>query len=339
MQDMKKFVLASLGLGTAVTVTLAVDGPPAIPSGPVSYESVDYSAPDSDLYSYHHNEETPAEWLTDTSLPQEPAPISALSSSDKNFLMKLNLYTSNYNVRGMGVTNRFSNNGYSSVDMGFTFPNRNFLGLGLYQQINGTAGVIWGKHSELGDTPILRAGYAIGKEIFPNAHWTVGYNLYHGGLQGYLARATDNCSQRIAQDFYTTLKFDDHQRGFYGALTFGWGIQGLTGIYADLTAGYRLTDVINSNKVGVDLELEVGLAYSQDYWANRTEGIDAYRIRANILPYDKNGKFGRESGKSIVPWVMLSFAGNNEEKIDRACHANVIDDCQFTVGVDFNISF
>ncbi len=336
---MKKFVLASLGVGTAVTVTLAVDAPPAIPSGPVSYESVDYSTASTD--AYHNNETLPAEWLSDSSAPAapEPAPISSLSSSDKNFSMKLNLYTNNYNVRGMGVTNGFSNDGYSSVDVAFTLPNRNLFGIGLYQQFNGTAGVVYGSHSELGDTPILRAGYAIGKEIFPNAHWTVGYNLQHGGLQGYLARATDNCSQRIAQDLYTSLKFDDHQKGFYGALTFGWGIQGLTGIYADINAGYRLTDIVSGNSLGIDLELEAGMAFSNDYWTNHTEGVDAYRIRANILPYTKSGSFGRESGKSIVPWVMLSFAGNNEDKIDRAFGTNIIDDCQFTIGVDFNWSF
>ncbi|MFI3243120.1 MAG: hypothetical protein R3Y56_02570 [Akkermansia sp.] len=337
---MKKFVLASLGVGTAVTVTLAIDAPPAIPSGPVSYESVDYSSGDSDLYAYHNNTEQPAEWLTDTTeAPLQPSSISSLDSSDKNFNMKLNLYTSNYNVRGMGVTNGFSNNGYSSIDMSYTLPNRNLLGLGLYQQFSGSVGVIWGSHSELGDTPALRAGYAIGKEIFPNAHWTIGYNLQHGGLQGYMARATDNCSQRLAQDLYTTLKFDDHQRGFYGALTFGWGIQGLTGIYADMTAGYRLTDVISGNSMGMDVELEVGIAFSNDYWINQTEGVDAYRIRANILPYTHSGSLGRESGKNIIPWIMMSFAGNNEDKIDRAYGGNIIDDCQFTIGVDFNWSF
>ncbi len=335
---MKKFVLASVGIGTAVTVTLAFDAPPAIPAGPVSYDSVDYSNSDADLYAFHNNEAVPTDWQTEA-VPESPTPISSLDSTDKRFSMNINMYTSNYTVRGMGVNDIMSEFGYSSVDVEYTFANRNLFGLGIYQQVNGTFGVIWGSSSELGDTPIIRGGYALGKEIFPNLHWTVGYNLQHGGLQGYMAKATDKCSQRITQDIYTTLKFDDNQQGFFGQLTLGCGFQGLTGIYADLSGGYRMVDIINGNNLGADVELEAGIAYSNDYWVNGAEGVDAYRVRASLKPYSKSGTFGRESNKSFTPWVMMSFGGNNENNIDRAFGHGVIDECQFTVGVDFGWTF
>ena len=133
---------------------LATDMPPAIPDGPIEYSEFSY---DTDYPSYNTY---PAE----TYQPAAPAPVAAASSSRRGYV-NLNVFSSNYQVRGRGVCNDFSNYGTSSLSASCILPNRNIFGAGIYQRVSGKYGIIWDASSILGDIPTARVGYSIGKEI------------------------------------------------------------------------------------------------------------------------------------------------------------------------------
>ncbi|MBQ9096672.1 MAG: hypothetical protein IJY53_10085 [Akkermansia sp.] len=323
---MKKslFLLSSL-----VLPAMGTEMPPMIPDGPVTYEDVTY--------------EDPMAGFTDPYAFAEPAPAAApitpsVSSGEKAFI-KLNLYQTNYQVRGMGVTDPMASNGYSSISGHYVLPNRNLFNAGLYQKVSGNVGVVWGATAELADTPVLTAGYAIGKELFPNLTLELGYNLRHGGLEGYMARFANSSPHRLAQDLTVTLAFNDHQKGFFGSMQWGIGFQGLTGHYLDAELGYRFTNVVNTNSWGLDLEVSAGWAGSFSYWANGVKGTDAGRLRIAAPVFTHGGGIGRDGRTQITPWAQLSASGNNAGRIDRAVGGGPVDHFQVTFGVEFGWKF
>ena len=137
-----------------------------------------------------------------------------------------------------------------------------------------------------------------------------------------------------------SLVYNDHQKGFFGKLEAGAGFYGLTGLYFDVEAGYRFTDVMVRGNLGADLELSFGVAPSHGYWGSDVEGVDAYRIRAALLPYTQTGSFGRDARAYVKPWIQCSWSGSNAAKIDRAADgAGPVDHFQITVGVDCGLNF
>ncbi|MDO5450000.1 MAG: hypothetical protein Q4F30_03815 [Akkermansia sp.] len=342
-------------LAATIPATAAITAPPPIPDGPVTYSSVSYEAPAAAPSPASTTADIPAPAGMETTAPaattMEPAPATpapaapmpaapmAAPSSTLNGHLGLNLYTSNYQVRGMGVTNDFSGHGWSSVDASYTFPNRNLFNRGLHHRISGTLGQIWDAGDHLADTPVFGLNWGIGKEVFPNLTTELGYSMHRGGLEGAMAKWTGKAPHRFAQDFNLTLDFNDQQRGFFGHFTWGYGFYGLTGHYMDIEAGYRLTDVAARGNIGVDLELSGGISPSFGYWGGGVEGIDAYRIRAAVAPYSKVGSFGRDAKIYAKPWIQASWAGSNSDKIDRRLKSGIVDHFQLTVGVEGGFNF
>ncbi len=306
----------------------ATELPPAVESGPVYYDDVIYQdaapAPQAPAYS------APSYY--------DVAPVRPAATHSNRGEIVLTAYSTNYQVRGMGVTNDLSNYGYSSLYGSWTLPNRNLFNRGIHQRVSGTWGAIWGADQELGDTPQLHASYALGKEILPNLVVEAGYSLRRGGLEGLMARVT-GCSHRIAQDIHLSVSFNDHQRGFFGHAIWGVGFQGLTGSYFDVEAGYRFTDIVSRGNVGSDLELSAGLAPSFGYWGGGVEGVDAYRLRAALRPFTHSGSMGRDARLQLTPWVQCSWTGHNASKISRRVNGGPADHFQLTFGLDFGYKF
>lgn len=338
-------------LALAASLPLAaVELPPAIPVGPVTYDSISYSsapapAAESGTLPAHASENwdaapqaapMPDENGGALRNPVAPAPLRGGSPSTT---VTLNAYTSNYEVRGMGVINALSDHGFSSLRASHTFANHNLFYRGIQHRLSGEYGVIWDASCPLGDTPLFHLNYAMGKEIFPNLLVELGYSLKRGGLEGYMARWHDGAAHRLAQDFNLSLTFNDHQKGFFGSAIWGWSFQGLTGSYFDIEVGYRLTDVVSFGNFGSDAELSAGIAPSLGYWGGGVEGIDAYRIRLGILPFSHSGGFGRDAHLQLKPWVQCSWSGSNSSKIDRRTGYGPIDHFQFTIGVDVGWKF
>lgn len=325
---MKRTILA---LCTGLPVT-ATELPPAIPDGPVTYDSVSYQSPaaaeDAFMPPVDYSYTAPA-----------AAPVTPSVSDGDNGCITLNAYTSNYNVRGMGFTNDLTNYGYSSISGSAKLPNRDLFGRGIYQRVSGSYGIIWGAGDSLGDANVVNINYALGKEIFPNLTAEIGYSLRYGGFEGYMARNYDDADHRMSHDFNFTLRFDDRQRGFFGSMTWGWGFKGLNGIYGDIELGYRFTNVINGAILGADLELSAGIAPSFDYWASGADGVDAYRIRAALPLFTHSGTLGRDAHMQLTPWAQFSWAGENASKIDSRTHGAPIDHSLITVGVDLGWRF
>lgn len=337
---MKTRTLTALSLAIPA---LASELPPVIPVGPVSYDNVSYQPANAAM----PGEPATTEYIAtegdipayDGAAPAAPVTPAPATSSTPNTIINLNIYSSNYQVRGMGVTNHLSDNGFTSVSGSHTFANRNLFNRGFHHRIGGTFGLIWDGASPLGETPLFQVDYAIGKEIFPNLKLDLGYSFKRGGLEGAASRFFNGCAHRVAQDFNLTLDFNDYQKGFFGHATWGVGFQGLTGSYFDVEAGYRFTNIFLLNNIAADLELSAGIAPSFGYWGGGVEGVDAYRIKAALVPYALNGSFGRDSRMYIKPWVQWSCAGSNAHKIDRVAGDGPIDHSQFTVGVDMGWKF
>ncbi len=306
------------------------DMPPWIPDGPVTYESVSYD----DAMGGH----TDPYLFADTP-PATAPPIAAPQSSDKRGELHLNVYSSNYQVRGMGVTDFMESNGYSSLKGKAYMPNRNLFNMGIYQGLKGEVGTVWGATAKLADTPILDAGYMLGKEIAPNLTLELGYNIKYGGFEGFMARYANGTPHRLAQDFNLELAFNDHQRGFFGHVLWGWGFYGLTGHYLDGEIGYRFTDVINRPTWGADLEVSVGTSASFGYWGAGVEGIDATRLQFALPLYTHSGSIGRDGRFHVKPWIMISTSGSNAGKIDRVIKCGPVDHFQFTIGLDLGWTF
>ena len=316
------FVLA------AALPALATELPPAIPDSPIEYTDVTYDTGYSDYDVYAGDAYAPA-----------AAPIAA-ASSDRRGWVNVNAYTSDYSVRGMGVRNALCKMGYSSVDASYTLPNRNLLSMGLHQRISGAYGIVWDKTSDLSSPRMGRLSYAVGKEIFPNLVAELGYTYRHGGLEGYMARHYDGVSHHSTHEFNLTLAYNDYQKGFFGKLETGLGFYGLTGLYFDVEAGYRFTDVFTRGNIGADVELSLGVAPSCGYWGDDVEGVDAWRIKAALLPYSHTGRFGRDARFYVKPWVQCSWSGSNAAKIDRVADGNgPIDHFLITVGLDCGFNF
>ena len=299
---------------------MAAVSAPVIPDGPVTYNSVSYDSSTGGIPA-------PA---ADTPVS---GPISAPSSEYRGCI-GLNLYTSNYQVRGMGVTNRFSCHGWSSVRASYIPGNRNLFNWGVRQRISGEFGIIWDARNYLGDTPLFNLNYGLGKEIFPNLVMELGYSLQHGGMEGLFSKWQGRTKHRLTQNFNLTFTYDDHQRGFFGHALLGVGVYGLTGPFMDFELGYRFTDLISSGNFGMDLEASGGIAPSLSYWSRRTKGVDAYRLRFGFAPYTKSGSFGRDARLTFKPWLQFSWAGNNKSKINEAMYTGAIDGFQTTVGVE-----
>lgn len=321
----KNFIL----LSALAFPVYATEMPPDIPSGPVSYDAVTYDDAmfgAEDPFIYQDN--TPVQ-----------APVMPSSSGGERAFIRINAYTNNYSVRGMGVTDHLASNGYSSVSGSYTLGNRNLFNMGIYQRIGAEAGVVWGATAELADTPVLHGHYALGKEIFPNLNLEWGYTLRHGGLEGYLSRFGNGAPHRLAQDFNLSLEFNDHQRGFFGGFVWGWGFQGLTGHYLDLELGYRFTDVVNTSRWGADLEVSAGWAGSFGYWGAGVEGTDATRLRIAAPIFTHSGSLGRDGKMFLTPWLQFAASGSNAGKIDRVTGYGPVDHFQFSVGLDLGWKF
>ncbi len=319
----------------ALSQASAQMGPPPIPSGAVSYTSI--STPPSsenldtiiEAASYEAPTQTPA---------ISPTPISEISSSEYSWDLQVNLYTLHYNVRGMGVTNKFSNHGFSTIATSYTGSNRNLFQSGIMQRFSGEVGRIWGSGDALTDGYMSQWGYSLGKEVFPNAIVELGYNLRYGTLEGFFAKQRGKSPHSLAQDLSLTLQYDDQQEGYFGGAQIGYGFYGLTGWYYDLALGYRKTDVFSTRNWKLDLEFLAGIAGSSGYWTGNADGIDAYRFRVNFIPSAHDGAYGREGQWSFVPWVQVSAAGGNEKNIDRD-FGGVVDGFQFNLGFDINYKF
>lgn len=320
---MMKRTLLALALATPL---LATDMPPAIPDAPIQYSDITYetNVSDSDPYA---------------SVSSISAPMMAASSERRGYV-NVNALSTDYTVRGMGVKDSYSKYGYSSVSASYTLPNRNLFGRGLQHRISGEYGIVWDASCALGETPLARVNYAMGKEIFPNLMVEVGYSFRHGGLEGLMARYYDGASHRAAQELNAVISYNDHQRGFFGKFEMGLGFYGLTGLYFDLEGGYRFTDVLIRGNMGADLELSAGVAPSVGYWGSDVEGVDAWRIKAALLPYSQSGTFGRDSRFYVKPWLQCSWSGSNAAKIDRVTHgAGPVDHFLITLGVDCGFIF
>lgn len=336
---MMKSTLIALSLTLPV---FAIEMPPMIPDGPVTYESVSYEAPaPSQPWAQEPGATAPAAGMPDDSFYGVPAaaPMTPSVNSGNNGYVRLNAYTSNYNVRGMGFTNDLTNYGYSSVSGSYILPNRDMFNRGIYQRLSGSYGIIWGAGDHLGDTDLANFNYAIGKEIFPNCTVEVGYSLRYGGFEGFMAKHNDGAAHSLSQDLNLTLSFNDHQRGFFGSMTWGWAFKGLNGIYGDIELGYRFTNVLNGAVLGADLELSAGMAPSFSYWASGADGIDAYRLRAALPLFTHSGTLGRDARAQLVPWMQVSWSGSNAGKIDRDFSIGAVDHFIFTVGVDMGWNF
>lgn len=304
-----------------------------IPSGPIQYDQVTY-APE-----WTTMDEMP---MPENGMPSETAaalPAASVSHVSQSGYLNLNAWSSNYQVRGMGVTDELSHYGYSSLRGSYTLPNRNLFGRGIQQRLGGEIGSIWGADDPLGDTPLVRFDYAIGKEVFPNAVAEVGYSLHHGGLEGLLAHGSGKSPHRLTQDFNVACRYDDHQKGFFGHALWGIGFQGLTGSFFDAELGYRFTGVLNFGNLGADAEISAGIAPSLGYWGGGVEGVDAYRVTLALPLFTYSGTLGHDAHPYLRPWVSASWSGCNAGKIDRVYGNGAVDHAQFSFGVDCGWNF
>lgn len=330
----KTLFLLSLGF----TAMAAIDAPPSIPGGQVTYDELSYQSPAAATLPPEFMV-PPAPGGYDAMAAPVVAPITPPQSFTPHTTIDLHAYSTNYQVRGMGVTDGLSKYGVSSVEGSHTFANRNLFHRGFQHRVHGMAGAIWDAACPLGDIPMFEAGYAIGKEIFPNLTVEAGYHFRRGGLEGFIAKAYDNTSHRSAQDLALRATYNEYQKGVFGHVEWGWGFYGLTGCYFDAELGYRFMDVIHTRRFGSDVEISGGVAPSISYWGSGIEGVDAYRVKLALRPFSYGSVLGRDSHTQIKPWVQCSWTGNNARKLDRTTGIGPADHFQITFGLDIGWKF
>lgn len=341
---MKKTLLILSLLGCSI----AAEMPPSLPGSSVSYDAVTYQPVTSDPYLPPEFtggapvQPMPVGGYDGSVGPMEPVmpPITPAQSSTPNTVIDLHAYSTNYQVRGMGVVDSMSKYGTSSLEVSHTLANRNLFHRGIQHRIHGMAGVIWDASSPLGDIPQFRLSYSIGKEVLPNLLVELGYNFRRGGLEGFMAKYFDRTSHRAAQDIALSATYNDYQKGFFGHAEIGWGFYGLTGVYMDAEVGYRFVDVMPNARLGTDVELSAGVAPSVSYWGSGVEGVDACRIRLALRPYSRNANLlGQDARTQIKPWIQCSWSGDNASKIHRHTGFGPVDHFQISAGVDIGWKF
>ena len=325
-----------VALFAAGSLAWAVEAPPAIPDGQITYDELSYQNPGQSELPPEFTEST-----TESGFQAAPVvfPSTTASTSAPHTVIDIMAYATDYQVRGMGVTNDLSQYGTSRLSVSFTPSNRNLFHKGIQQRFHGMAGVIWDASCPLGDIMQFELGYMIGKEVLPNFLVEVGYNFRRGGLEGYMAKWHDDASHRGVQEVVLRAAYNDFQKGFFGHAEIGAAFYGLTGFYMDFEGGYRFTDVMQPRATGMDMEISIGAAPSFSYWGTAVEGLDATRVRLALLPYSPNGKFGRDAHTLIKPWVQVSWSGNNARKITRNLGYTPVDHFQITLGLDIGWKF
>ena len=326
----KTFFILSLSFAA-----LAVEAPPSFPGGEVTYDELAYQNPGE--------AELPPEFLaggddTSSASTTVAAPVST-PSSRPNTVINIHAYSTDYQVRGMGVTNHMNRYGTSSIEATHTFANRNLFRRGIQHRVEGMAGIIWDASCPLGEIPQFGLGYFVGKEVFPNLVVEGGYHFRRGGLEGYMARWYDRSSHRSAQDIAVRIAFNDFQKGFFGHAECGLSFYGLTGWYFDAEIGYRFTDVIRGRRIGADMEISIGASPSMSYWGEGVEGVDAYRVRVALRPFSQRNVLGRESRVQFKPWVQCAWSGDNAAKIYRHVGFGPVDHFHLSAGLDVTIKF
>lgn len=329
---MKSINLLTLMAGSALSAGIAFsEAPPAIPSGSITYTAVNGQTDYADDFASHSDYATP----TPAAAPRQ---ISAYSNREW-VAFDINAYSSNYQVRGMGVTNRYSDAGWSSVNLQLKPGNTNLFGWGIGHQLDLQAGAIYGS-GVLGNEPVLGAGYGLTKEIFPNLLAKAGYGLQYGGLEGFLSEYRGKAPHQLAQNFHINLTYDDRQTGYFGRFDLGAGFYGLTGWYGLIEGGYRWQDVFALGTCIWDVTVCTGMSYSFGYWTGNADGMDACYIRCEALSNAITDMgMPNDMGFQVVPWVQASWAGNNRSKINHAVGTGIVDSFQLTVGVDVRYNF
>ena len=183
---MKKQIFTLLAASLPV---LATEAPPMIPDGPVEYESLTYEP------AAQESATTPAYDIPAGSAETPAAPMDA-PSSDRNGSITINAYTSNYNVRGMGLCNGMTDHGFSSVTGSYTFPNKDLFGRGIQQRVSGGFGVIWNGGSALGDGSGWKALIIFAATIAVSA---VGALIYRAILKKQEKRQNSVCDRENVQ--------------------------------------------------------------------------------------------------------------------------------------------
>lgn len=138
---------------------------------------------------------------------------------------------------------------------------------------------------------------------------TGGYNLTHGGLEGFVAKHASDKAHSVTQEFFVNAEQVIWKK-FYAGVTVNYSFQGVTGWWYQPYVGYRTALCPCS-----DLDVTAGWTatssyFNSDYMPGNANGSQAWFIKAAV-----DAKLSDKL--SVVPFVSFNWLGSGAMKADK----------------------
>lgn len=138
---------------------------------------------------------------------------------------------------------------------------------------------------------------------------TGGYNLTHGGLEGFVAKHASDKAHSVTQEFFVNAEQIIWKK-FYAGVTVNYSFQGVTGWWYQPYVGYRTAICPCS-----DLDVTAGWTatssyFNSDYLPGNANGSQAWFIKAAV-----DAKLSDKL--SVVPFVSFNWLGSGAMKADK----------------------
>ena len=159
--------------------------------------------------------------------------LAAPSSESSAWTSRLGVgYESNYSFKNLILSSRFCKNGVITSQLGgdYALDNGGHLSIDyLYDE------VLAGKLSE---NNAHQLALAYKEEYLPDFYLQAGYNLFHGGFPGIVAKRAHHKRHALVQEFDVSAELV-FASGFYTRVNTTYSFQGITGWWFGVEGGYR----------------------------------------------------------------------------------------------------
>ncbi len=142
---------------------------------------------------------------------------------------------------------------------------------------------------------------------------TGGYNLTHGGLEGFVAKHNEDKAHSVTQELFVNAE-QKIWKGLYGGLTVNYSFQGATGWWYQPYIGYKMDMCPYST-----LDLTAGWTGTSSYFnsdsvLSNANGSQAWFVKAAV-----EAKLSERV--SLTPFVSFNWLGNGAMKANKGVPA------------------
>ena len=222
-------------------------------------------------------------------------------------------YSSNYDFRGLILRDAHDGGNMTPirVDTRYALNDKTAITTGAGYKALWNRDDIWGGNFE------NEFNYNLGLEhkCAPGLTTSVNYNLFHGGIPGFIAKHVNDKSHSITQEFGVGALYDFSEqgaKGLFASVNANYSFAGVTGWWFNATVGYKkdicekVAAVLSASWNGTSNYYNAN-AHNWNIGANGTQGMN---VRLDLpMTVAKN--------LTLVPFVGAYWAGCGALKDNR----------------------